>query len=197
MLFISEISDVTTAVFQWGVVIGASLFAVVSDIRQRRIPNTLTIPLLAAGLIWAACFGGLSGLLEALGACGLLALPYVLLFIFVGGGAGDAKLMGAIGAWLGLRYGLVVLVCVLIAGGVLAIAKAISQKQVKFVLTSVFVSVYAFILFLTGHKKMRPAGNRTDIGRSDNLDVPYGVAIFAGVCTAAVIVGIWGIEWLW
>ena len=125
MPLISEISYVTMAIFQWGVVIGASLFAVVSDIRQRRIPNALTFPLLAVGLIWAACFGGLAGLLEALGACALLALPYVLLFIFVGGGAGDAKLMGAIGAWLGLRYGLVAL-C---EGGGMGVAAVVECMQ--------------------------------------------------------------------
>ena len=192
-----DFTDETMTVFQWGVVIGASLVAAGCDVRQRRIPNALTMPLLAFGLVWVTWLGGLAGLAEAAGTCVLLALPYVLLFIFVGGGAGDAKLMGAIGAWLGLRYGLTVLVCVMIAGGGLAIAKAISQKRLKFVLTGLFVSVYAFILFLMGQKTMRSASYGTDIERNGNLDLPYGVAIFAGVSAAAVIVGIWGVEWLW
>ena len=192
-----DFTDETMTVIQWGVVIGASLVAAGCDVRQRRIPNALTMPLLAFGLVWVTWLGGLAGLAEAAGTCGLLALPYVLLFIFVGGGAGDAKLMGAIGAWLGLRYGLTVLVCVMIAGGGLAIAKAISQKRLKFVLTGLFVSVYAIILFLMGQKTMRSASYGTDIERNGNLDLPYGVAIFAGVSAAAVIVGIWGVEWLW
>lgn len=192
-----DFTDKTMTVFQWGVVIGASLVAAGCDVRQRRIPNALTMPLLAFGLVWVTWLGGLAGLAEAAGTCVLLALPYVLLFIFVGGGAGDAKLMGAIGAWLGLRYGLTVLVCVMIAGGGLAIAKAISQKRLKFVLTGLFVSVYAIILFLMGQKTMRSASYGTDIERNGNLDLPYGVAIFAGVSAAAVIVGIWGVEWLW
>jgi Flp pilus assembly protein protease CpaA len=190
-------TDESMALYQWGVVIGASLFAAGFDLRQGRIPNALTFPLLAIGFVLVTWHGGLTALAEAAGACVLMALPYVLLFIFVGGGAGDAKLMGAIGAWLGLRHGLIALVCVIMAGGGLAVAKAISRKQLKYVLTSVFVSVYAFILFLFGQKKLPPVSKGSDIERSGNLELPYGVAIFAGVCMAAVISGMWGVEWLW
>lgn len=178
----------TLTVISWGVVIGASLLAAVWDLRKRRIPNALTFPLLVVGLIWAGWFGGLVSLAEAAGACVILALPYVILFVFAGGGAGDAKLMGAIGAWLGLRQGLAVLVCVVMAGMVLAIAKSIAQKQLKNVLTSVFVSFYGLILFLMAHRTMRPAIGQTDIKLSDNLDIPYGVAIFVGVCAGGGVV---------
>jgi prepilin peptidase CpaA len=178
------------AVFKWGVVIGASLVAAGSDLRKRRIPNALTFPLFVVGLIWAAWFGGLAGLADAAGACALLALPYVLLFLFFGGGAGDAKLMGAIGAWLGLRQGLTVFACVAIAGGILAIAKAIAKKRLKFVLTSVYISFFGFLLSLITHRKMQLADEQTDIKQSGELDIPYGVAIFAGVCAGG------GIVWL-
>jgi len=180
----------TMTVIKWGVVIGASLVAAVWDLRKRRIPNALTFPLFVVGLIWAVWFGGIYALAESAGACVLLALPYVILFVFAGGGAGDAKLMGAIGAWLGLKQGLAVLVCVIMAGMVLAIAKSIAQKQLKNVLTSVFVSFYGLILLLMAHKTMRPVISQTDVKLSDNLDIPYGVAIFAGVCTGG------GVVWL-
>ena len=180
----------TMTVIKWGVVIGASLVAAVWDLRKRRIPNAVTFPLLIAGLIWAAWFGGLLGLAESAGACVLLALPYVILFVFAGGGAGDAKLMGAIGSWLGLKQGLAVLVCVIMAGMILAIIKSIAQKQLKNVLTSVFVSFYGLILFIMAHKTMRPASIQTDVKQSDKLDIPYGVAIFAGVCAGG------GVIWL-
>lgn len=198
-MFLS-LTDESIVFCRWGVVIGASLVAAGFDLRQGRIPNALTFPLLGFGLVLATWLGGLASLAEAAGTCALLALPYVLLFIFVGGGAGDAKLMGAIGSWLGLRYGLLALVCVIMAGGGLAVAKAIANKQLKLVLTSVFVSFYAFILFLFGlfgQKKLPSVSDGNDINKSDNLELPYGIAIFAGVCAAAVISGMWGIEWLW
>ena len=190
MLVLSGITDVKMVVFQWGVVVGASLVAALGDLKEKRIPNALTFPVFATGLIWSAWFGGVSGLAEAAGASALLALPYVLLFLFFGGGAGDAKLMGAIGAWLGLRQGLIVLACVAIAGGVLAIAKAIARKRLKFVLTSVFISFFGFILNLFTRRKVQLADEQTDIKQLDNLDIPYGVAIFAGVCAGG------GLVWL-
>jgi len=192
-----NLTDESVAVIQWGAVMCTSLVAAGFDLRQRRIPNALTFPMLATGFVFTGIFGGLASLAEAAGACVLLSLPYVLLFVFVGGGAGDAKLMGAIGAWLGLKYGLFALVCVIIAGGGLGIAKAVSRKQLKFVLTSVFVSIYAIILLLIGRRKVRPANFETDIKQSGGLELPYGVAIFAGVCIAALITGIWGVEWIW
>ena len=187
-MLLSSITDERLAVFQWGIVIGASLVAAGCDLRTRRIPNVLTFPLLLVGLIWAIWHGGLLSLAEAAGACILLALPYVFLFVFAHGGAGDAKLMGAIGAWLGLTQGAIVLCCVATAGIVLAIAKAIARRQAKIVLTSVFVSAYTFMLCLTGYKTMRFTSNLADSGQSDGLDVPYGVAIFAGVSAGGVII---------
>lgn len=96
----------------WAVVVAASLVAAMTDIASRRIPNILTGPLLLGGVVWAAWTAGPSGLADSISACVLLALPYVLLFLFAGGGAGDAKLMGAVGAWLGMVNGLIVLSCV-------------------------------------------------------------------------------------
>jgi prepilin peptidase CpaA len=185
-----DITDGKIVVFQWGVVIGASLFAALSDLREKRIPNALTLPLFIVGLIWAVWFGGLSGLAESAGTSVLLALPYIILFLFFGGGAGDAKLMGAIGAWLGMRQGLMVLACVAIAGGILALGRAIVKRQVKFVLTSVFVSFYGTVLQLMTHKKLQLVDEQNEIKQSGELIIPYGVAIFVGVCAGG------GILWL-
>ena len=191
MQLLHGITDERIAVFQWGVVIGASLVAAICDLRTRRIPNALTVPLLLVGLIKAAWFGGVSGLAEAVAACFLLALPYVLLFLFAKGGASDAKLMGAIGAWLGLAQGITVLLCVATAGCVLAIAKALAKKRLRSVLTSIFLSFYSFMLFLLGYRTMQHTTDRDDVDQRYDLTIPYGVAIFAGVCVAGGIVLIW------
>lgn len=186
MLF-SNITHERLAIFQWGVIISASLVSAIWDVRSRRIPNIITFPLLLAGLLWVTCHGGLSSLAEGVGACILLALPYVFLFVFANGGAGDAKLMGAIGVWLGFKQGIVVLCCVATAGIILAIIKSLIQRQVKAVCTSVFVTMYTFILSLAGHK-MQLLNNLSDSEQSESTEVPYGVAIFTGVIIAGVIV---------
>jgi prepilin peptidase CpaA len=83
--------------------------------RIRRIPNLLTAPFFVGGLCFAACLGGFAGLEESIGGCVLTAAPYLILFLWAGGGAGDAKMMGAIGAWVGLAGGAIVLLCVALA----------------------------------------------------------------------------------
>jgi prepilin peptidase CpaA len=73
------------------------------DFRRLRIPNVITFPLLGTGWMYHAWWDGGSGLaasvLGTLVGVGILFLPYLL-----GGiGAGDVKLLAAMGAWLQVR----------------------------------------------------------------------------------------------
>ena len=133
------------ALIQWSIVIGVSLVAAVFDALTNRIPDVITIPLLLAGLIRSAWTNGSPGFVDAIAACVLLALPYVLMFFFAHGGAGDAKLMGAVGAWLGLFQGLIVFCCVAIAGIILAVATALIRRRLKVILGNLVLSVYSFM----------------------------------------------------
>lgn len=185
----------TLAPYQWGALVGASLMAAVFDWRRGRIPNAITAPLLVAGLVWAAWMGGLPGLADAVAACVLLALPYVLVFVLSDGGAGDAKLMGAIGAWLGLEQAVIVLFCVATAGIVLAVATAMAQRRLRDVLNSILVAVYGFIMMIRtgrrGYSCMPDTAGGKPADKARRLKVPYGVAIFAGVCTGGAVVLLW------
>lgn len=115
---------------QWGVVIGASLAAAFSDVRTRRIPNALTLPLLAGGLVTAFAVGGASALADSCAAAVILGTPYLLLFLR-GGGGGDVKLMAALGAWLGVVNGLAVLAAVAVSGIVLAFGWIWANRGVR------------------------------------------------------------------
>ena len=173
---------------QWGTVLGASLAAAIIDARSRRIPNWLTGPLLLGGLIHAAVVGGLAGVLDASAACLVLALPYVLLFAFAGGGAGDAKLMGAIGSWLGLVYGTATLVAVCLSGVIMGLIYAASARRLGAVGATMSTLVRAAIYPLF------KAGSLRDVPHllpqeKDSQTMPYGLAILAGVVIAAI--GAW------
>lgn len=86
------------------IVLVAVLAAAVTDLWKFKVYNWLTLPLLLSGLIYQACTGGLSGLAGSLGGV-LLGFGVLLPFFLLGGmGAGDVKLMAAVGAWAGAPF---------------------------------------------------------------------------------------------
>lgn len=80
-----------------GVLIAAS----VTDLRSRRIPNRLTYSTMIGGLIFYSIHSGLSGFLTSMGGL-FFGLALLIVFYLAGGmGAGDVKLMAAVGSLLG------------------------------------------------------------------------------------------------
>jgi prepilin peptidase CpaA len=178
----------TLRMIQWGAVISASLAAAVIDVKYRRIPNLLCGPLFLAGLLWSLSNNGVKGLTEAVASAVLLSLPFVLLFIFAGGGAGDAKLTGAIGAWLSINESAVTLACICIVGGILGIVVAIYRGKLKLVLINLFFIVFDFVSAILSVGGIRSPAKDAGKDRGEKLAIPYGVAIFIGVCVAGIIV---------
>lgn len=80
-----------------------TLIAAFLDLRTRKLPNWLTVSGFVAALIFHTATGGLAGLGYSL--LGFLTGFAILLLLWLtgGGGAGDVKLMGALGAWLGWK----------------------------------------------------------------------------------------------
>src|SRR5262249_40858877 len=103
------------------VVVTACMAASVTDVRSFRIPNYLTLPLLATGLLYHAS-SGMAPLISA--AFGALFGGFILLLPFcLGGmGAGDVKLLAGVGAWLGLPDTVYVFIGAALCGGVYALA---------------------------------------------------------------------------
>jgi len=176
--------NVNSLLLQWGVVIGASLAAAVWDLKERRIPNSLTVPVLLGGASWWMLHGGTAGMAESLAAAGTMALPYLVLFLFAGGGAGDVKLMAAVGAWLGLSQGLTALVCVCFFGMLMALAKAVYDRQFMAVLGSIRLILLTFYLHVVSRGNVEPC--RAEPAAHEARTFPYGPAMFAGVVAAAV-----------
>jgi len=177
--------DTNYWMLQWGVVIGASTVAAIWDASSRKIPNILTGPLLLSGLVWASCIGGFAGIGESFVACIVMAGPYIFLFLTAGGGAGDAKMMGAIGAWLGLINGLVALVCVSMAGvilGVIFLVRRRGLSSLKPALTLGLIWVFSIL----DRRKQEPSEKSKPLAR-----MPYGLAILTGVCLAVIGVELW------
>ena len=73
----------------------------VTDVRERRVPNFVTGPAIVVGLMLHTIFGGWRGLGDS-ALAGLIAGGIFLVFFLAGGmGAGDVKLMAAVGCFAG------------------------------------------------------------------------------------------------
>jgi prepilin peptidase CpaA len=104
-----------------------TLVATREDIRTRKVPNIITGPALLLGVGAHLVLGGTSGALSAL--AGALLAGAVLFpgWLVRWMGAGDVKLMAAVGAWLGFPSSLFAVLAALVAGGVIAVMVAVRR----------------------------------------------------------------------
>lgn len=162
--------------------IGAVLVAflgAITDIHRARIPNWLTYTAVIAALILRASLMRWSGL--ASGAIGILIAggAFCVLFILGAMGGGDMKMMAAIGAWVGSRHILTVMVAIGLAGGVLALVSMVFNKNlIQTVRNTVRLIAYRFTSGLQPHPEM-------NIQAYGSRRVPFGVAIALGTLFCA------------
>jgi prepilin peptidase CpaA len=153
----------------------ASGLAAVIDLRTGRIPNVLTASVAAAGLgLAAAGVTGHSMAGAALGMAvgGLLLLPG---HVLGGTGAGDVKLMAALGTLLGPTGALMAVFYTAIAGGFLAVGHALHRRRLSTTLARTAAIVAA------------PADARAAIEHSaSGSRFAYGPAIAVGAVAAAL-----------
>jgi len=150
------------------VLLGASW----TDLRSRRIPNWLTVSGVVAGLAIRAWMGPsavLSGLLGVALAL-LLALPFLVAGAL---GGGDAKLLMAVGAFMGPGDLASASLVIAVTGGVVALVEAARRGVLLPTLASCGSLIRSWVTL-----GRRPAGRSATGG--ERLTVPYGVAIAAG-----------------
>jgi prepilin peptidase CpaA len=113
------------------VVVGVALVACVFDLHSRRIPNVLTFGAALAGLIVATSMSGFPGLGSSTAGWLLATVLWLPLYALGGMGAGDVKLLAAIGAWLGPADVFHAALYAAMAGGLLALMVACAHGCVR------------------------------------------------------------------
>lgn len=103
------------------------LWATYTDIQHRRIPNELILGGALVGTLLSAWQGGLAVLVAA-GGCVTGAMLFAPFYLLRGMAAGDIKLMGMAGIFLGTEGVVRASLYVFVAGGVLALAWLIVLK---------------------------------------------------------------------
>ncbi len=149
------------------------IFAVVAgwtDWRSRRIPNWLTVPGLMVGIAVNTAAGGWLGLKTSLLGAGLgllLLLPFVFLRSL---GAGDWKLAGALGAFVGPGVLVNILMGSVFVAGIMALGLVIYKRRMKETLRNIGRMLGSMFTF-------RMPGAEVSLDNPQSLKIPYGVAL--------------------
>lgn len=160
-------------------VLVTAVIACISDLRTRRIPNVLTFGAAAAGVLfhiathgWEGAFAGVAGWMVGVA---VFFAPYAL----GGMGAGDVKLLGALGAWLGPVEAIWLALYTGMAGGLIALVWAAVHGYLPQALRNIWMLLAYWRL-----AGVRPMAELTlDTGRGPRL--AYATSILAG--TAATL----------
>jgi prepilin peptidase CpaA len=160
------------------------LGAAVHDVRYRRIPNWLNLAGVVLGLavnsfLYQSGPGpafGLRGLVFGLKGMGLAFVVYVFLYAIRAMGAGDVKLMAAVGSIVGWENWFGIFVITAVIGGIMSIILVASRGRLRKTLFNV-----GFIL--SEMKSGRPAylkNEELDVRSKKALGLPHGAVIAVG-----------------
>lgn len=160
-----------------GALIGVLALAAVIDWRTLRIPNWLTVGGMVYALLYHASHAtsvgaGLWTSLLGLATGLALLMPLYLLRVL---GAGDVKLMGTMGAFLGAQAMPLAVVFVLATGGLAALLYVVSRRAVSPFLHNLRFVTWSLLTPGSGAWRPSAAASMPSIG-----SLPYGVSICIG-----------------
>jgi len=153
-----------------GTAIALALIAGWTDWRSRRIPNWLTVPGFLVGVLANVAVGGWLGLKTSLLGAGL-GLLVLLPFVFLRSlGAGDWKLAGALGAFVGWEAMANLLMGSVFVAGFMALVLVIYKRRFKQTLRNIGGMLASMLTF-------RMPAAEVSLDNPESLKVPYGVAL--------------------
>jgi prepilin peptidase CpaA len=159
----------------------------IHDIRERKIPNLLCGLSILLGLALHGALAGWQGLGDSAMA-GLLAGALSLVFWIAGGmGAGDVKLLAAVGCLTGFPPLRMVLASTVIAGGIFALVLSIYRGRLRETLRNVAV--------LVAHHRREGLAPHPELNVKSPrmLCIPFALPIAAG-CLFTLCTLVWGAQ---
>lgn len=158
------------------VVAALVLTAAITDFRRRRIPNWLTLTGVLMGLLLRTASGGWAGLGMAAEGMILGLGVYFIFYVLHAIGAGDVKLMAAIGAVLGPANWMAVFTATAIAAGAGAIVLMVAKGRARQTLWNVGYILGELMRFRPPYLRR----SSLDVRHPGALTMPHGIAIAAG-----------------
>jgi prepilin peptidase CpaA len=150
-----------------------AMTAAFTDLKSRRIPNWLTVGGCCVGLLGNGMAFGWPGLKSAISGAALMLMVLLPVVLLRGLGAGDWKLMGALGATLGLRHVMVVLLLAIFLSAVMALAQMIWQRRFLETFANLWELLRGYFVYgLRPHPEIQ-------LGNPRAASLPFGVAAAA------------------
>ncbi|HKT12207.1 MAG TPA: A24 family peptidase [Terriglobia bacterium] len=156
----------------WALALIVALWAGWLDWRFRRIPNWLTVSGFVLGLGVSGAISGWAGVKGGLEGAGIAIAVLIVPVILRGIGAGDLKLMIALGACLGPTKLVTVLLASIFIAGAMAIVEIVRKRRVKKTFGNLAVLIRAFATFGLGARE-----SLVTLDDPGALRLPFGVAI--------------------
>ena len=153
-------------------IIGAAACA--TDLHSRRIPNWLTFGAAAGALAYHYIVGGPASAQSAMSGWVTGLFMFMPLFLLGGMGAGDVKLLAALGAWLGAGDAFWLAIYTSMAGGVIALVVAFRSGYLRTALHN--IGGLARFWWMFGPRPM-PA---VTLENSAAPKLAYAIPIFVG-----------------
>ena len=160
-----------------------TLTAAVYDIRFRSIANWLVLGGIIAGFAWNLYSGGWSGLGHAAEGLGLGFALYFPLYLLKARGAGDVKLLAAVGAIVGPGNCFWVFLLTAILGGIIAMVLLMLRGRVR----HTFFNLSFIISDLTKLRAPHHSSEELDVTKSKGMRLPHGAMIAVGVAAFIVM----------
>ena len=149
------------------------LAAAVYDVRYRRIPNWISVGGIALAVLANWLTQGIPGLLFALAGFALAFGCYFLLYVIHAMGAGDVKLMGAIGALVGWKGWVAIFVIAAILGGIMAMILIITRSRVK----RTFWNIGYLLNEMRRGRAAYVSREELDVQNPQSVGLPHGAVI--------------------
>ncbi|MGB4589580.1 MAG: prepilin peptidase [Clostridiaceae bacterium] len=175
------------------ILLGLLALAVYHDITRRKIPNKITMPAILFGIIYSTVNSGLNGFLFSIFGFLLGLAVFLIPYIFGGIGAGDVKLMAAIGALKGSRFALMSSIGTALSGGMIVIIYMIYKGGLSSTIISSFglliKPISKWIFLVTGNKSVLKVFKYFEGKQIEKVKdyIPYAIAIACG--TISVLFG--------
>lgn len=158
-----------------------SLIGGYTDLRKRRLPNWLTVPGFAVGVVASTILGRWSGLKSSLLGAALAFALLLVFFLLRSLAAGDVKFAAALGAYFGPGRMVDILLGSIFIAGVMALALIIYKGRLLESVRNIGHILASLVTF-------RLPGTHLRLENPDALTIPWGVAL-------AITVILYGLSW--